>query len=359
MTVCVSVMGGCPALSIVASTVVVTGWSVPFTASTYAVRSALSVLGSGSWVRTYGSRNATGPVISSTVAPQSPAFMSGASGFQSTVQNDRSRQRWRGGVTRTATALAAPGLMRSVTSYVVLHHRADRIGVELDAVHPDLGSVADALEPEPRVLALAGRRGFELTAVPPLLLGQVWHVGEVRPAIDIRIDAVGDEPGQHGGGERDGMPPGGGVADRGDRVARVGDLIRGAQRPPVRELGGLDRGRPGDGAPGDRAVGTREHRHQQGECDERQPPAPERADPPLLADRRHHKLGAAGVAGSRALHVLVARGPADKHGSATIDQRRRGCFARSPQALARGVGRQRACCASAWSASLKRSAACC
>ena len=43
--------------------------------------------------------------------------MSGASGFQSTVQNERSLQPWRGGVTRIATALSAPGLTRSVTLY--------------------------------------------------------------------------------------------------------------------------------------------------------------------------------------------------------------------------------------------------
>jgi hypothetical protein len=43
--------------------------------------------------------------------------MSGASGFQSTVQKERSLQPCAGGVTRIATALRAPGLIRFVTLY--------------------------------------------------------------------------------------------------------------------------------------------------------------------------------------------------------------------------------------------------
>src|SRR2546421_11217380 len=102
---------------IVPLTVVVTGALVPLIASTYTVRSAELVAGSGSTVFTYGSRSATGPVVSSSVLPQRPAFMSGASGFQSTVQKDRSLQPRAGGVTRIASALAAPGLTRLVTLY--------------------------------------------------------------------------------------------------------------------------------------------------------------------------------------------------------------------------------------------------
>src|SRR5262245_39387138 len=98
-------------------TVVVTGALVALTASTYTVRSAALVAGSGSTVFTYGSRSETGPVVSSSVLPQMPAFMSGASGFQSTVQKDRSLQPCAGGVTNTASALAAPGWITFVTSY--------------------------------------------------------------------------------------------------------------------------------------------------------------------------------------------------------------------------------------------------
>ena len=43
--------------------------------------------------------------------------MSGASGFQSTVQKERSLQACCGGVTRIATAFAAPGWIRLVTLY--------------------------------------------------------------------------------------------------------------------------------------------------------------------------------------------------------------------------------------------------
>ena len=43
--------------------------------------------------------------------------MSGASGFQSTVQKERSLQLWAGGVTRMATAFVAPGWIREVTLY--------------------------------------------------------------------------------------------------------------------------------------------------------------------------------------------------------------------------------------------------
>ena len=57
------------------------------------------------------------PVVSSKVLPQMPASMSGASGFQSTVQNERSLQPCAGGVTRMASALAAPAWMRFVTLY--------------------------------------------------------------------------------------------------------------------------------------------------------------------------------------------------------------------------------------------------
>src|SRR5205814_2233046 len=97
--------------------VVLTGAPVALIASTYMVSSAELVAGSGSTVFTYGSRSATGPVVSSSVLPQRPAFMSGASGFQSTVQNERSLQPWAGGVTRTASAFAAPGWMTPVTLY--------------------------------------------------------------------------------------------------------------------------------------------------------------------------------------------------------------------------------------------------
>src|SRR6266540_134905 len=97
--------------------VVVTGALVALTASAYTVRSAELVAGNGRTVCTYGSRSATGPVVSSRVSLQRPAFMSGASGFQSTVQNERSLQSWRGGVTRIASALSAPGLIRLVTLY--------------------------------------------------------------------------------------------------------------------------------------------------------------------------------------------------------------------------------------------------
>src|SRR6266545_8146221 len=98
-------------------TVVVTGAFVALMASTYTVRSAELVAGSGRTVLTYGSRNATGPVVSSRVLPHRPAFMSGASGFQSTVQKERSLQSCAGGVTRIASALSAPGLIRLVASY--------------------------------------------------------------------------------------------------------------------------------------------------------------------------------------------------------------------------------------------------
>jgi hypothetical protein len=43
--------------------------------------------------------------------------MSGASGFQSTVQNDRSLQSCAGGVTRIASAFDAPGRITLVTLY--------------------------------------------------------------------------------------------------------------------------------------------------------------------------------------------------------------------------------------------------
>ena len=253
VTFCVSVMGGCPALSIVASTDVVTGWSVPFTASTYAVRSAWLVRGSGSSVRTYGSRKATGPVISSTVEPQSPAFISGASGFQSTVQNDEivaavPRRRDEHG-----DSVGRAGVDEVVTSYSCTTIVPTASWSSSTPFSPDLRPVADALETEPRALARAGRRGRELPAIPPLLLGQVGHVGEVRPAVDVRIDAVGDEPGQDGGGERDGMPPGGRIADRGDRVARSAtSSAERSDHPSVSSVAAIATG-PVDGATEDRA----------------------------------------------------------------------------------------------------------
>ena len=84
------------------------GVLVPLTASTYTVRSAELVAGSGRTDFTYGSRSTTGPDVSRSTLPQMPAFMSGASGFQSTVQKDRSLQLCAGGVTRIASALGAP-----------------------------------------------------------------------------------------------------------------------------------------------------------------------------------------------------------------------------------------------------------
>ena len=97
--------------------VAVAGAFVALTASTYTVRSAEFVAGSGRTVFTYGSASATGPVVSRQVVPQSPAFMSGASGFQSTVQKERSLHPCVGGVTRIARAFDPPGLIRFVTLY--------------------------------------------------------------------------------------------------------------------------------------------------------------------------------------------------------------------------------------------------
>src|SRR6266496_1416917 len=97
--------------------VVVTGALVALMGSTYTVRSAEFVAGSGSTVLQQGSHNAMGPVVSRKVLPHRPAFMSGASGFQSTVQKERSLQSWAAGVTRIASALSAPGLIRLVASY--------------------------------------------------------------------------------------------------------------------------------------------------------------------------------------------------------------------------------------------------
>src|SRR5207248_9931575 len=117
VTVWLSVIEVVPVRLIVPLTVAVTGALVALSASTYRVRSAELVAGNGSTVWTYGSRSATGPVVSSSVLPQMPAFMSGASGFQSTVQKDRSLQLCAGGVTRIASALTAPGLMAAVALY--------------------------------------------------------------------------------------------------------------------------------------------------------------------------------------------------------------------------------------------------
>src|SRR5256714_1693457 len=117
VTVWLTVTEVVPVRLIVPLTVAVTGALVALSASTYRVRLAELVAGNGSTVWTYGSRSATGPVVSSSVLPQMPAFMSGASGFQSTVQKDRSLQLCAGGVTRIASALTAPGLMPAVALY--------------------------------------------------------------------------------------------------------------------------------------------------------------------------------------------------------------------------------------------------
>src|SRR6185436_9531893 len=103
-----------PVLVIVPLTVPARVVLVPLTASTYTVRSAELVAGNGKTVFTKGSRNAAAPVVSSTTLPQIPACISGASGFQSTVQKDRSTQLWPGGVTRSATAFVPPLLIRLV-----------------------------------------------------------------------------------------------------------------------------------------------------------------------------------------------------------------------------------------------------
>src|ERR671924_440591 len=96
---------------------VVASWYSSGVPNWYGHQRAEFVAGSGSVVCTYGSRSATCPVVSRKVLPQRPAFMSGASGFQSTVQKDRSLQPCAGGVTRIATAFAAPGWIRLVTLY--------------------------------------------------------------------------------------------------------------------------------------------------------------------------------------------------------------------------------------------------
>src|SRR5438046_8279900 len=97
-----------PAFAIVPPIVVVTGAFVALIASTYPVRSAAFVAGRGRTVFTYGSRSATGPVVSRNVSPQSPAFMSGASGFQSTVQKERSLQPCAGAANALAILVTPP-----------------------------------------------------------------------------------------------------------------------------------------------------------------------------------------------------------------------------------------------------------
>src|SRR6476660_2646353 len=82
------------------------------------------------------------------------------------------------------------------------------------------------------------------------------------------------------------MPPGGGIANRRDRGARVGDLVRSLQRPSIGQFGGRDRGRwkRTTGRPCAAAAGK--HQQQKRERGERPPRRPERMDAPVPRVRR-------------------------------------------------------------------------
>src|ERR1700752_279277 len=117
MTFWLKVIVGWPDFVIVPLTIPARVVFVPLIVSTYTVKSAELVAGNGNTFFTNGSRSAAAPVVSSKTLPQIPACISGASGFQSTVQKDRSTQLCLGGVINSATALAPPLLIKLVTLY--------------------------------------------------------------------------------------------------------------------------------------------------------------------------------------------------------------------------------------------------
>jgi hypothetical protein len=91
-------------------------------------------------------------------------------------------------------------------------HRASGIRVEQSAVEPDLSTIADTLEPEPVLLPRNTADCIELSAVPPVLGGQIRDGLKVGSKENVRIHIVGDKTRHDGGWNRNRIPTGNVVA---------------------------------------------------------------------------------------------------------------------------------------------------
>src|SRR6185295_3783804 len=123
--------------------------------------------------------------------------------------------------------------------------RADRVRIELGSVQPDLRAVADYLETEPVRLTRRGGRRRELAAVPPVLRRQVRDRREILSEVDVLVDVVRDEAGEHRRRQRYGIPTRCGVADARDRRAGIGQPCRRPERPTLRQRGRARQARAG------------------------------------------------------------------------------------------------------------------
>ena len=124
----------------------------------------------------------------------------------------------------------------------VYDHGADRVGVEQCPVQPDLGAIADTLEPEPVLLPSDAGDRIELCPVPPVLGCQIGDGLKVFSKEDVLVHVVRHQPRQNGRWHRDRIPTGDVIADRGNSRAGIGHISRRPERTSPRQLRGTHSG---------------------------------------------------------------------------------------------------------------------